>query len=82
MDAHVYAGYTYDYYYKRHGRRGLDNANIAMHSITHALRREDWRLYSRTPYSTFFANAFYLGDGVMYYGDGLPPNVTLVRPAR
>ena len=37
VDAHVYAGYVYDYYYKRHGRRGLDNANIAVHSITHAV---------------------------------------------
>jgi thermolysin len=77
VDAHVYAGYVYDYYYKRHGRRGLDDANVAMHSITHALRREDWRLYSTDTVLTFFANAFYLGDGVMYYGDGLPPNVTL-----
>ena len=29
VDAHVYIGYTYDYYFKRLGRRGLDNANIA-----------------------------------------------------
>jgi hypothetical protein len=50
VDAHVYSGWVYDYYFKRHGRRGLDNANIAVHSITHALRREDWRLYS-TPRS-------------------------------
>jgi bacillolysin len=77
VDAHVYSGYVYDYFYKRFGRRGLDNANIAMHSITHALRREDWRLYSLDTILTFFANAFYLGDGVMYYGDGLPPSVTL-----
>jgi bacillolysin len=77
VDAHVYSGYVYDYYYKRHGRRGLDNANIAVHSITHALRREDWRLYSLDTILTFFTNAFYLGDGVMYYGDGLPPGVNL-----
>jgi len=77
VDAHVYAGFTYDYYYKRFGRQGLDNANIAMHSITHALRREDWRQYSTDTVLTFFANAFYIGEGVMYYGDGLPSNVTL-----
>jgi bacillolysin len=77
VDAHVYAGYVYDYYYKRFGRRGLDNADIAVHSITHALRREDWRLYSTDTVLAFFANASYLGDGVMYYGDGLPPSVTL-----
>lgn len=77
VDAHAYAGYTYDYYYKRFGRRGLDNANIAMHSIVHAISREDWRLYTADTVGTFFANAFYLGEGVMYYGDGLPPSVTL-----
>lgn len=77
VDAHAYAGYVYDYFYKRFGRRGLDNADIAVHGITHALRRDDWRLYSLDTILTFFANAFYLGDGVMYYGDGLPPNVTL-----
>lgn len=77
VDAHAYAGYVYDYYYKRHGRRGLDNADIPVHSIVHALRREDWRLYSTDTVLTFFANAFYMGDGVMYYGDGLPSNVTV-----
>jgi bacillolysin len=76
VDAHVYAGYVYDYYYERFGRRGLDDANIAIHSITHALRRDDWRFYSTDTVGTFFANAFYLGDGVMYYGDGLPPSAT------
>ena len=77
VDAHAYAGYVYDYYYKRHGRRGLDKANIPMHGIAHVLRREDWRLYTTGTVLTFFANAFYMGDGVMYYGDGLPSSVTL-----
>jgi thermolysin len=75
VDAHAYAGYTYDYFYKRHGRRGLDNADIPLHSITHAVRREDWERYTTGTVDTFLANAFYLGDGIMYYGDGLPPGV-------
>jgi thermolysin len=79
VDAHVFAGFTYDYYYKRFGRLGLDNANVAMHSVTHAVRREDWQRYSIGFVLTFLANAFYIGDGVMYYGDGLPPNVVLVN---
>jgi thermolysin len=76
VDAHVYAGYTYDYYFKRHGRHGLDNADIPVHSITHALRREDWTLYDDDVVGSYFANAFYFGDGIMYYGDGLPPSVS------
>jgi bacillolysin len=77
VDAHVYAGYTYDYYYERFGRRGLDDANIPIRSVTHALLRNDWRLYDPQTVDLFFLNAFYLGQGVMYYGDGLPPDVTL-----
>ena len=75
VDAHAYAGYTYDYYYARHGRRGLDNANIPVHSITHAIQREDWIFYTTGTVDSYFANAFYYGDGIMYYGDGLPPSV-------
>jgi Zn-dependent metalloprotease len=77
VDAHVYAGYTYDYYYKRFGRHGLDDNNIAIHGITHALDRDEWRQWSLGTVLTFFANAIYFGDGVMYYGDGLPPSVTM-----
>jgi thermolysin len=77
VDAHVYSGYVYDYYFKRHGRHGLDNANIPMNSVTHALRREDYGLYSTGVVFAYFVNAFYAGEGVMYYGDGLPPSVIL-----
>ena len=28
VDAHVYSGYTYDYYFKRHNRRGLDDRGL------------------------------------------------------
>ena len=77
VDAHVYAGYTYDYYYKRFGRHGLDNNNVAIHGVTHAMLRDDWPHWSLDTILTFFTNAIYFGDGVMYYGDGLPNNVTL-----
>jgi thermolysin len=77
VDAHVYSGYVYDYFYKRFGRRGLDDNNVAIHSITHAMRRDDWRRWSLDTILTFFTNAIYFGQGVMYYGDGLPSNVTL-----
>jgi bacillolysin len=72
VDAHVYAGYTYDYYYKRFGRHGLDNADITVHSVTHPFRREDWRSWWY-----LLANAMYVGEGIMFYGDGLPYNVTI-----
>lgn len=75
VDAHVYAGYTYDYYFKRFGRRGLDNANIRIQSFTHPVNRQDATRVSLEVLGTFFLNAFYAGDGVMVYGEGLPPNL-------
>ena len=35
VDAHAYAGWTYDYYFKRHGRRGIDGRDLAVRSVTH-----------------------------------------------
>jgi len=75
-DAHIYAGYTYDYYFKRFGRKGLNNADIRMQNLVHPVRRSDIDLYG-DQYPDFFVNAFYNGDVVMVFGEGLPPNFTL-----
>jgi bacillolysin len=77
VDAHVYAGYTYDFYFKRFGRRGLDNANIRIRSLTHPVNRQDAFSASPAVLGTFYVNAFYAGDGIMVYGEGLPTNATL-----
>jgi Zn-dependent metalloprotease len=77
-DAHVYAGYTYDYLFKRFGRRGLDNNNIRIRSLVNPVRRtaQDVALYFNL-FPDFFVNAFYAGGGVMVYGVGLPPGFTI-----
>jgi len=75
-DAHVYAGYTYDYYFKRFGRKGLNNNDIHMQNLVHPVRRADFQIYI-DQYPDYFVNAFYDGGGVMVFGEGLPPNVTL-----
>jgi thermolysin len=75
-DAHIYAGYTYDYYFKRFGRKGLNNADIRMQNLVHPVKRSDIQIYFNQ-YPDFFANAFYAGDGVMLFGEGLPPNFTI-----
>ena len=75
-DAHVYAGYTYDYYFKRFGRRGLNDANIRVQAIVHPVHRADFDLYFRT-YPDYFDNAFYDGDGIVVFGEGLPANISI-----
>jgi bacillolysin len=77
VDAHVYSGYTYDYFFKRFGRRGLDNANIRIRSLTHPVNRQDAFTASSPILGTFYVNAFYAGEGIMVYGEGLPSNATL-----
>jgi bacillolysin len=75
-DAHVYAGWTYDYFFKRFGRRGLDNANRSIQILVHPVRRNEVStLFEEVP--EFFTNAFSAGDGVFVFGVGLPPNTTL-----
>jgi thermolysin len=71
VDAHVYSGWTYDYYFKRFGRMGLDDRNLPIINIVHPVNRTDTQLLSMFP--DLFVNAFYAGDGVMVYGEGLPP---------
>ena len=77
VDAHVYQGWVYDYYFKRFQRRGLDSNNIAMRSLVHPVRLGDFAsLYRDHP--EFYSNAFY-DDGCrcMVYGEGLPGSVQI-----
>jgi bacillolysin len=76
VDAHVYEGLTYDYFFKRFGRRGLDNANIPIRGFVHPVRREDLQQQPSNIVGTYYLNAFYAGDGVMVYGEGMPTNFT------
>jgi thermolysin len=76
VDAHVYAGWTYDYYFRRYGRRGLDGNNIPILSLVHPVNRQDVFRQPGSIVGLFYMNAAYFGNGVMVYGEGLPPGVT------
>jgi thermolysin len=75
VDAHVHAGWTYDYLFKRFGRHGLDDRGLPILNIVHPVNRSDTTLYF-DGFSDLFVNAFYAGDGVMVYGEGLPAALT------
>ncbi|MDQ3171385.1 MAG: M4 family metallopeptidase [Acidobacteriota bacterium] len=78
VDAHAYAGFTYDYLFKRFSRRGLDKDDIQILSLVHPVLRSDLEDYLDNPFviGLFYLNAAYFGDGVMIYGEGLPPGYT------
>ena len=78
VDAHAYIGWTYDYYFKRHGRRGLDNRDRPIVTLVNGVRREDALSVPSELFGDFVVNAFWCDDcgpgavGVMYFGNGFP----------
>jgi Zn-dependent metalloprotease len=75
VDAHAYAGWVYDYFFKRFGRRSWDDRNGTIPQIVNPIRPQDiFTLFFR--FEDFFANAFYCCQGlpvsVMVYGQGAP----------
>jgi thermolysin len=80
-DAHAYLGWTYDYYFKRHGRRGLDNADRPLVSLVNPLSQQG-ALTLPIELIDYAINAFWCdvcgpgAVGMMYFGNGIPSNTT------
>jgi Zn-dependent metalloprotease len=78
VDAHAHIGWTYDYYFKRHGRRGLDNRDRPIVTIVNGVRREDALAVPPALFGLYAVNAFWCGPcgpggvGLMYFGNGAP----------
>ena len=70
VDAHVYQGMVHDYYFKRYGRRGLDDHNLEIDGVVHPLARSQANTQPPDVVNTFINNAFFCCDGLMVYGDG------------
>jgi Zn-dependent metalloprotease len=76
VDAHVYAGWYYDFIFKRFGRHGLDNRDLRMPMITHPVRAQDIATASSSVIGLYYFNAFFcttcLTDqrGAMVFGEG------------
>jgi thermolysin len=81
VDGHAYVGYTYDYYFQRFGRRGLDGNNHAIRAIVHPAKRDDILTLPDDFVDAFLLNAFWCGDcgsnGFMVFGEGLPSRFIL-----
>ncbi len=81
VDAHVGIGWTYDYFYHRFGRAGLNDANVRMISLVHPVDRLDIVTAPAEIIGLYYLNAFYCGlcgsdrVGLVVFGEGLPPNV-------
>jgi thermolysin len=82
VDAHTHLGWTYDYYFKRHGRRGLDNRDRPITAIINGVS-QNGALSLPFDYAGYVINAFWCDEcgpgatGVMYFGNGIPSNYTV-----
>jgi thermolysin len=82
VDAHASIGWTYDYYFKRHGRRGLDNRDRRIATLINAATPQGAVTTNIPP--DFVINAFWCDDcgpgamGAMFFGNGIPSNFALV----
>jgi thermolysin len=79
VDGHTYAGWTYDYYYKRHGWQGFDGRNgRSVSVIVHPARRADMTSYVWADVADYYLNAFFCGgcgysnEDILVFGEGLP----------
>ena len=79
VDAHVHVGWTYDYYFKRFGRRGLDDRDRPIRIVTNAVSQIG-ALTLPDSLLEWAVNAFWCDscgpDGTIFFGNGIPEGVT------
>ena len=80
VDAHVYAGWYYDYLFKRFGRHGIDDRELRIQVLTHPVNRADIFFQPGDVVGLFYLNAFFCptcgtdGRGTVLFGEGAPLN--------
>ena len=80
VDAHVYAGWYYDFLFKRFGRRGIDDNNLRMALFTHPVKLADIGTAPSSILGSYYINAFFCSTcgpnarGAVVFGEGAPRN--------
>jgi thermolysin len=75
VDAHVHVGWTYDYYFKRFERHGLDDHDRPITNVVNVVNPSA-ALALPDDLFDLAVNAFWCGEcgsGIMYFGSGIPP---------
>lgn len=87
VDAHVHVSWTYDYYFKRFGRNGLDGRNGPIDIVVNAVSQQGALSLSSSDLN-YALNASWCGvcgpgrRGRMFFGSGIPAGVSLVANGR
>lgn len=83
VDAHVHVSWTYDFYYKRFGRLGLDDRNGPINVGVNAVSQQGALTISSADRADYALNAWFCGScgpqgqGIMFFGNGVPSTVTV-----
>ena len=84
VDAHAHIGWTYDYYFKRFSRRGLDNRDRPIVALINGVTRQNGAsLFGTSFFDSYVTNASWCdscgpnGVGMMYFGNGFSPGLSL-----
>ena len=82
VDAHVHVSWTYDYFYKRFGRSGIDGKDGPINIMVNAVTQQGY--LTLPPQDRGYAvNAWWCSscgpnrEGLMFFGNGIPPRYTL-----
>ncbi|HXH25603.1 MAG TPA: M4 family metallopeptidase [Vicinamibacterales bacterium] len=79
IDGHTHLGWTYDYFFKRHGRRGFDDRDRPITAMINVFTQQAALTAQPDILFTFIVNAFWCppcgerGQGILYFGNGIPP---------
>ena len=82
VDGHVHSGWMYDYVFRHFGGRS-SAGSLRVLTLVHPVNRDTVLSASREDQNLFFLNAFFCprcaadGNGVLVYGEGLPPGFTV-----
>lgn len=81
VDAHAHVAWTYDFFFKRFGRHGLDDRDQPIVALTNPVSQQGALTLPATDL-VFALNAFWCPDcgtnntGMMLFGNGIPSNFT------
>jgi thermolysin len=84
VDAHAHIGWTYDYYYKRHGRHGLDDHDRPIATLINGVTPEGAVTLPPDLFGQYAVNAFWCNTcapgrtGAIFFGNGMPPGFYLL----
>jgi thermolysin len=84
VDAHAHIGWTYDYYYKRHGRHGLDDHDRPIVTLINGVTPEGALTLPPDFFFQYAVNAFWCNacapgrTGAIFFGNGMPAGFYLV----